>query len=341
MNKVTKILSALVLVILVWGYFYISKNAEIEKIEEKNNLQEVTVAQWWQEKYLIYLPFYIAQERWFFKDEWLNIKIKYSWNDDQVFATVLKWEAQFWIWDPVFTAISREKWAKWKVVASIVNWVALWWVSKKESNISKIQNINDIKNLRIWTFPKPSTAHTLVKNTIEENNTILSNTKIVEAGLASQLALLESDNADIAIQLEPWASIAEANWYNISFSFPEFYWDFSFTWLSTIESVIKNDPKLVQKMVNAIEKANVYAHTNLKWTIEVAQSLFPDLDKKIISNAVNRMIDANTIPKHAFSSVKWWNKAVEIRIQVWDLKSKESANLSLDNSFAIKARNNK
>lgn len=81
-----------------------------------NEIVKITVAQWGQEKYLIYLPFYIAQERGFFKDEGLDITVQFSGNDDQVFATVLKGEAQFGIGDPVFTAISREKGAKGKVI---------------------------------------------------------------------------------------------------------------------------------------------------------------------------------------------------------------------------------
>ncbi|MFA5300626.1 MAG: ABC transporter substrate-binding protein, partial [Lutibacter sp.] len=73
------------------------------KNEKPNStgLTQVIVAQWGQEKYLIYLPLYIAQEKGFFKEEGLDISIKYSGNDDQVFATVLKGEAQFGIGDPV------------------------------------------------------------------------------------------------------------------------------------------------------------------------------------------------------------------------------------------------
>ena len=65
-----------------------------------NGVKTVTVAQWGQEKYLIYLPFYLAQEKGFFKEEGLSVSLVFSGNDDQVFASVLQGSAQFGIGDP-------------------------------------------------------------------------------------------------------------------------------------------------------------------------------------------------------------------------------------------------
>jgi len=336
MQKFIKILLILSLFLIV-GYFSLEKISST-KINKNNKLQNITIAQWGQEKYLIYLPFYIAQERGFFKDEKLQVNIKYSGNDDQVFATVLNGEAKFGIGDPIFTAIAREKGAKGKVIASIVNGVALWGISKKENNISQVLNVEDLSNLRIGTFPKPSTTYTLIKNTIAENKNILKNTTIVEASFGTQIALLESNNSDIAMELEPGASIAESQGYEIVYSLPEFYGDFSFTGLTTLEDTIKNETLLVQKVVNAIEKSCVFAHSNHEETIKIAQKLFPKQDANIIKKAVLRMINANTLPPHAFTSIKGWEKAIDIRVQVGDLKSSKNSTLSLDNSFALKAK---
>ncbi len=310
-----------------------------KKDTQKQENEQVTVAQWGQEKYLIYLPFYLAQEKGFFKEQGLDIKIKFSGNDDQVFATVIKGEALFGIGDPVFTAISREKGGKGKVVASIVNGVALWGIARKDSKISEISNANQLKGLKIGTFPKPSTTYTLVKNTIDENN--LKGTKVVETNFGAQIAVLESNNADIVMDLEPGASIAESKGYKIVYSLPKFYGDFSFTGLTTIEQVIESKPKTVQKMVNAIEEANVFAHQNIDETVRIAQTLFPKQDPNVIKKAVYRMINENTIPPHAFTSLKGWNKAIDVRVQVGDLKTKDNTDLAIDNSFAIKAQKTK
>lgn len=300
------------------------------------NSTSITVAQWGQEKYLIYLPFYIAQKKGFFKDEGLDIAIKFSGNDDQVFATVLKGEAQFGIGDPVFTAISREKGANGKVVAAIVNGVALWGVTNNPK-IPQITSADQLAGLRIGTFPQPSTTYTLIKNTITQGGDKLKNTKIVEAPIGSQIALLENKSADIAMELEPAASIDESNGYRVVYSLPQFFGDFSFTGLTTTDDFIKQNPEIVQKMVNAIEKACRYAHSDVEGTIKVAQSLFPTQKPEVIAKAVRRMISENTLPQHALTSVQGWDKAINVRVQVGDLKPANNANLSLDNSFAEKA----
>ena len=188
------------------------------------------------------------------------------------------------------------------------------------------------------TFPQPSTTYTLIKNTIAKGGEKLKNTKIVEAPIGSQIALLESKSADIAMELEPSASIAESKGYRVVYSLPQFFGDFSFTGLTTTEDYIAANDEVVQKMLNAIEKACRYAHSDVEGTIKVAQTLFPAQDPNVIANAVRRMINEHTIPDHASTSVVGWKKAIDVRVQVNDLKSSDGAELSLDNTFADRAK---
>jgi NitT/TauT family transport system substrate-binding protein len=305
----------------------------VPKIAEK---QKVTVAQWGQEKYLIYLPFYIAQEKGFFTEEGLDISVKFSGNDDQVFATVLKGEAQFGIGDPVFTAISREKGAKGKVIASIVDGVSIWGVTNKK-DISLIQEPKDLANLRIGTFPDPSTNYALMKKTILKGADALKKTKIVQAPIGAQLALLEKGSADIAMDLEPGTSIAESKGYRVVYSSPKFYGRFAFTGLTTTEDYIQTHKEIVQKFVNAIEKALHYCHTDEAGTIAVAEKLFSNLDKQVVANAVKRMVSDNTIPDHAAMSDEAWQKALQVRVDIGDLKAMKPTADAIDNTFATAA----
>jgi len=315
-------------------------NSNKKEKTNNNELTKVTVAQWGQEKYLIYLPFYIAQEKGFFKEEGLDITIKYSGNDDQVFATVLKGEAQFGIGDPVFTAISREKGVKGKVVASIVDGVAIWGVTNK-SYVKQIEKPSDLAGLKVGTFPEPSTNYALMKKTILQGGDTLKDTKIVQAPIGSQLALLElkKNGADIAMDLEPGTSIAESKGYRVVYSSPKFYGRFAFTGLTTTEEYIQSNHDVVQKFVNAIEKALEFCHNNEIGTIEIAEKLFPNLDKIVVSNAVNRMITDKTIPIHAEMSDEAWQKALQIRVLIGDLKEIKPTKDAVDNTFAISAEN--
>jgi NitT/TauT family transport system substrate-binding protein len=293
--------------------------------------KEITVAQWGQEKYLIYLPFYVALEKGFFKEEGLNIKVKYSGNDDQVFATVLKGDAMFGIGDPIFTAISREQGAKGKVVASIVGGVSIWGVTKK--NIAPILKAEGFAGLKVGTFPSPSTVYTLMKNTL---NGLPKDSKsdIVQAPIGSQIALLENGSADIAMELEPGASIAESNGYKVVYSASKFYGPFAFTGVTTTEDNIANNKETVQKFVNAIQKSLDFIRNDTANTIVIAQSLFPTLDKKVVANAVNRMISDNTIPTSVAISDEGWQKALSIRKQMGDIKKIKPTTDAVDNSFA-------
>lgn len=299
--------------------------------------EKITIAQWGQEKYLIYLPVYLAEEKGFFDSVGIEINIKFSGNDDQVFATVLKGEAQFGVGDPVFTAISRERGAKGKVVASIVDGVAIWGVTKRK-DIKYIEKPEDLAGLRVGTFPEPSTNYTLMKQTILKGGDKLKNTRIVQAPIGSQIALIEKGLADIAMELEPAASIAESKGYRVVYSSPRFYGPFSFTGLTTTEEYINSKHDVVQRVVRALEMAVRFAHTNQSGTIEIARKIFPSLDSIVIANAVRRMLDDKTIPEHVFISDEAWQKALQVRVDVGDLKKLQPTSEAVDNSFAETAK---
>ena len=307
------------------------------RLNEERGHKKITVAQFGQDKYLIYLPFYLAMEKGFFRDEGLDIHIKYSGNDDQVFATVLKGEAQFGIGDPIFTAISREKGAKGKVVASIVDGVSVWGITKK--NIKRIEKVDDLAGLKIGTFPAPSTVYTLIRNTINVNKVKLGKTDVVQAPIGSGIALLENGSADIAMALEPDASIAESKGYTIVYSMAKFYGSFAFTGVTTTEDYIKSDKQTVQNFVNAIERALQYVRGNQDSTVVVAQHLFPEIDKKVIANAVARMIVDNTIPHHVNISKEGWQQAMIIRQQIGDISIITALEDAVDTSFSSYAKN--
>lgn len=294
-------------------------------------MTDITVAQFGQEKYLIYLPFYLAMEKGYFKEQGLNIQIKYSGNDDQVFATVLKGEAQFGIGDPVFTAVSREKGAKGKVIASIVDGVSVWGVTKKP--MAEITNADQLAGLKVGTFPAPSTVYTLIRNTIDKNPK-LAKTTIAQAPIGSGLALLENGSADIDMELEPNASIAESKGYKVVYSMAKFYGPFAFTGVTTTEDYISQNRPIVQKFVNGLAKALNFAKTQQDSTIAVAQQLFPTVDKIVIANAVKRMIKDKTIPQSTAISDEAWQLALKIRKQVGDIKEIKPTSDAVDNSFA-------
>lgn len=299
--------------------------------------QKVIVAQWGQEKYLIYLPLYVALEKGYFSNEGLDVNIRFSGNDDQVFASVLQGGANFGVGDPVFTAIANERKENLgRVVASIVNGVAIWGVTNRE-DMSVITSKKDLAGLRVGTFPSPSTNYALMRETIVSGGDDLESTKIVEAPIGGQIALLEKRAADIAMVLEPAASKAEAQGYRVVFSSPKFYGPFAFTGLTASVPFIHKHPETVQAMVNGLQLALRYCHNDPNGATVIAQRLFPSLDAKVVEKAVRRMLAEKTVPTTVLVTEESWQAALSTRIAVGDLRRPQEYSKSVDASFAKKA----
>lgn len=293
---------------------------------------ELTIAQWGQEKYLIYLPFYVAMEKGYFKKNGLDIKIKFSGNDDQTFATVIKGDAQFGIGDPVFAAIAQEKGFPARVVGTLVGGVAVWGIGKKNAKV--IEKVSDLAGLKVGTFPEPSTVYTLMHRLIIDNN--LTKTSIVQAPIGSQLVLLENDDAQIAMELEPSASLAESKGYKVIYSPSKFYGEFAFTGVTTTEGYLKDNPEITRAFLKSLDDAMQESHKNPAIAIEVAHKIFPNLDIAVVKNAVNRMINENIYPKHIAVGEEAWNNAISTRKFVGDIKDIAKTKATVDNSYAPK-----
>ena len=279
-------------------------------------VKHITIAQWGQEKYLIYLPVYIAQEKGFFRNHGLDVSITFNGNDDQVFATVARGDAQFGVGDPIFAAISRQRGFDGIVVASIVDRVALWGVTKTEKNYTEPK---DFSNTSVGTFPRPSTTYTLVQEMIDSNH--IPGAQVIEIAIGNELALLESGKADVVMLLEPAASLAESKGYHVATSFPKLWGPFAFTGLTTTETYRKENPELVENMRSALADSLKLAHSNPAEAVSVAQKLFPSLDPKVLDNAVKRMVNEGTIPFDVDVSKEGWLKAIEVRKKIGDIKS--------------------
>lgn len=302
----------------------------------EQRLNEVTIAQWGQEKYLIYLPLYVAMERGFFKSRGLKVILKYTGNDDQTFAAVIQGDADFGVGDPIFTAVSQARGFGAKVVATLVGGVAIWGVANNPS-VPVIERPEDLASLRVGTFPEPSTNYALMKAIISANPGLLKDTRIVQAPIGSQLALVEKGEADIAMELEPAASLAEEKGFRVVYSSPAFHGSFTFTGLTVAQTTINERPTLVQSVVSALEDAVVASHQNPSIAVAVGRDLFPSLSASVVERAIRRMLDEKTYPMHVVVDESGWQAALRTRLQVGDLKEPQATSVAVDNTFANRA----
>jgi NitT/TauT family transport system substrate-binding protein len=175
--------------------------------------EKVTIAQFGKERFLLYLPLYVAMEEGVFGKNGIDVDLKFAGNDDQIFATVISGAAQFGVGDPVFTAISHDKGGPGKVVAMMITNLGVGGIAN-DPKIPVIKTPDNLDGLRIGSLPEPSTTFTLLTGVKKRYGL---NLQIVQAPIDGQVALLEAGKADIAVDLEPDLSIFVDKGYRLVF----------------------------------------------------------------------------------------------------------------------------
>ncbi|MBM2814405.1 MAG: hypothetical protein HW421_1167 [Ignavibacteria bacterium] len=306
--------------------------------QKDNKNEKITICQWGQA--LIYLPLYVANEKGFFKDEGLDVNITSGNNSDlDTWLAVQSGSAQFAISDPTMIAIQREKGGpKGVLLGDIVQRVAFWAVSL-DTNLKEITSPKNFKGQSIACFKFPNTAHALALRTFQLGNLqVGTDVKMVEVDYSAVLAQLKRGDATLAMLLEPAASNSVVHGgAKIVYSYPEAWGEFAFTGLTATSKYVKEHPEIVQKVLNALERAMIFIRKDPNGAIKVGNIIFPDLDTSVIKLAVERMINSKTIPENITPSKEGWIKAIDVCIEVGKLKDKKNTSELIDDSFAKKS----
>ena len=295
--------------------------------------EKITIAQFGKERFLMYLPLYVAMEEGLFAKRGLDIDLKFAGNDDQVFATVISGEAQFGVGDPVFSAISHDKGGPGKVVAMMITRLGLSGVTNK-SNVPVIRTAKQLDGLRISSFPEPSTVFTQISALKQDHNL---NTQIVQAPFGGQMALLETDSVDIAVDIEPNVSIFEDKGYRVVFDMSPWVDEQAITGITANEDFIKKNPQTVQKIVDALQEAVTLLYSKPEVAYRTGKKIYPDLSYKVIHNAVDRMVKGDMYPHSVAVPEDMWQRTLKTRLDSGELKNPQATNVAVDNSFALKA----
>ncbi|MFN4896582.1 MAG: ABC transporter substrate-binding protein [Pseudomonadota bacterium] len=301
---------------------------------DNSERERVIIAQFGKEKFLLYLPLYVAMEEGLFAKQGLDVDLRFAGNDDQIFATVMSGSAQFGVGDPAFAAISREKGGPGKIVAMMVTRLGLSGYTNKPT-IPDIASATDATGLRIGSIPAPSTTYTLLREFIRNNK--LEHTTLVQVAIGAQLAALEAGQLDVAVDLEPSVSVAESKGYRVNFLFDRFTETQAITGISTLESTIENRPDLVQKVVSGLQDGLDLMHSNSEVSLRVAKKLFPTLSDEVIRRAVKRMLDQAIYPRSVKVDDTCWQRTLKTRLESGELKKPQATSISVDNSFAEEA----
>ncbi len=296
--------------------------------------KDITISQYGD--LLIYLPLYIAQDKKYFEQQGLHVRIVNGGGDDKTFAALASGSAQFGVSDPTFTAIAREKGQRAVVVGTVVAGATYWGVTWN-NNIKPAASPAGLRDLRIATYEAPSTNYALMAKTLQEHRAEVGNATIVQGSYGGLLAMVKAGRADVAMELEPAVSSAVKEGAHVVYSYPEMYGPFMLTGVYVMENYRDRNRATTQGVVTALEMAMRYAHANPEGAIDVARRKFPDVDAQVIRTAVMRMINASTLPEHVTMDPQGWANTVNVRAGLGELKDRAGASSALDPSFAAAA----
>ena len=296
--------------------------------------EKITIAQFGQERFLLYLPLYIAMEEGLFAKHGLDVTLKFAGNDDQIFAAVMSGDADFGMGDPVFAAIASEKGFPGKVVAMMITKLGLSGVAKDPA-VPMIADIAQLNGLRVSSFPSPSTTFTLFTELRREHR--LDNLKIVEAPFGGQIALLEAGEVDIANDIEPSVSIAESKGYRVVLSLSPFTPQQAVTGIMATGETLEKRPETVQKVVSALQEAMNLLYSDPEASIRTGKAIYPNLEEAVIRAAVTRMRSDAMYPRSIAVADDLWQRTLKTRLDAGDLYAPQDTAAVVDNRFAEEA----
>lgn len=298
-------------------------------------LKKVTVSQAFE--HLLYIGLYVANDAGFFSEEGLEVSIQTAGGDAQAFAALSSGSADFAQGDPAFVAIGHEQGWDGKVVVMAVDRVAIWGVTF-DSTITPFSDPVGFRGRTVTTYPEPNTSYVVQKQLAQRAGLeIDKDVTILQVPFGSELATLKNGQADIAQTIEPNATQVEQEGGIIVFSYPEAWGPLAFTGVMVSQKMIDSDPETVQRFVNAYEKALKYIREDFEGTVRIARNHLPDLSDQTIRIALRRLVDSGCIPEHTKVNPTSWEKLLQIRVEVGDLKQMPVAPL-YDNTFSTRAQ---
>lgn len=297
-------------------------------------IERVTIAQYGH--VFLYLPLYVAQAKGYFREQGLDVSLVSTGGDDKTFSAVASGSAQYGVADPVFTAIAREQGNGGKVVALLVNGIPFWGVTFRD-DINEIIEPSAFQHLRIATYPSPSTNFAVMEETLQNAGHPVAAT-IVQGAFGTLLALLKTGKADIAMELEPVTSIAVSEGAKVVYSAARKYGDFAFTGITVTDKYLETHPEQIQLVVNALSKAITYIRSDFDGALSLASEEFPDVAETVLRTSLKRILNDNVIPSSLVLNEVTWNRSVQLRRNLGEIKGPALYSDNVVTRFAEHAR---
>ena len=309
--------------------YNLSKKASNIAIKKTSNIaKKVTIAQFGD--VFLYAPIYIAKDAGFLKKRGVDASFVSTGGDEKTWAAVLSGNAQFGVADPTFVAISGEKGIKGVVVASLIAKAPFWAITYNK-NIPFIETPAKLRGYSVATFPSPSTSFTLQKQMFLDGGLVPN---IRQGAYGSLIAMLKSNQADIALEIEPNVSQSTLNGSRVVYGLDEIYGDFQTTGITTLPSFLSKDPTLASAVVCAVNDSLNFIRNKPEEAVVYMVKRFPEIKPEVAAQSLKRMSSTNVFPNSAKINRVAWDNAIALRKKVGDLKTSGDFNVFVNNQFA-------
>ncbi len=289
---------------------------------------------------LLYLPLYVAKEKGYLAENHIELStITAAGSGPAALASVLSGESKFSFHGPEHVAFARSNGGDAKSLFILSGSAPVWAVAKGGTTISSPQ---DFIGKTIVTGIAPTSSNSLLRKLFADNGIdIEKDVTITEVQNGSELGTLLAGKADIAVVYEPQLDQGLAQGLEIVYDFTKDYPDFAFATLNTSAKVIADSPDLAQRMVQALQNALQFIHSDPAATKEIAVKEFPNLDAEIVQNAVQRMIDSKVYPLDGTLTESAFQTAIDMQKFIGNLKADVTYEELVDSSFADALADNK
>lgn len=296
-----------------------------------SQLEEITVAQ--AGDFFLYAPLYVAVDAGLLRKRGISATLVSTGGDDKTWAAVIAGDAAFGVADPTFVAIADARGRGGMVVASIVNGVPFWGVTK-DPRIPIIRDPRSLSRYTVATFPSPSTAYTLQRKMFVDAGL---QPKIREGAFGTLWSIVNAGDADIALELEPNVSQAVSQSARVVYSLKDIYGDFAITGLTTTSQFLTDRPVVARKVICGLQDALQFIRSNPDSTLSLLRKRFPDVDTVVARAALTRVIQEGIVPDSVTTSPDAWEKAIRLRVESGDLQIAKPMNAYVASDFTRNA----
>lgn len=283
-------------------------------------------------KSVFYLPAYIAEERGFFKQQGLDVRIDIAGSPTNALAAVISKSADFSLHGPEWTAISSTRGGQVMVVGGTLDGLGAWVTCRPDSKVSRLA---DLKGKTVASGTMPTTSTSAFMNMMRKSGLeAKKDYTIFEVPVGSEIGPLVAGQVQCAVLYEPGASQGESQGMKVIAAFPNELGTYTFSAISTRKDI---NPGVARKFVAAVEMALRDIQKNPAGAVASGQKLFPNLDAAVVKASVERLINDKVFAKSVAITPEAMRAALQTQVDLGNLPAIPANESFMNMSWATEA----